>query len=74
MLARLLGLFISRPRYRHKVRGTTYEVITTDARAQCSTGPIQDMDDVFVYRDVDTGKYSVRKPGEFLDGRFERLS
>lgn len=60
-------------RYRHEKRGSTYRVLTHQARAQCSTGPINEDDTVTVYRDEKTGHYSVRRTQEFLDGRFKAL-
>jgi hypothetical protein len=63
--------------WRHKKRGTTYEIITQGASLQCATWPeMEDMfdDDTFtVYRNVDTGAIYVRPTPEFMDGRFERL-
>jgi hypothetical protein len=64
-------------RYRHKKRGTTYEIITHDASMQCSAVP--DFEGMFeddnwtVYRNVDTGAIYVRPTDEFMDGRFERI-
>lgn len=62
-------------RYRHKKRGTVYEIVTHDASLQCSAAPeFEGMfeDDTFtVYRSVDTGAVYVRPTPEFLDGRFE---
>jgi len=64
-------------RWRHKKRGTTYEVITDSASLQCSAAPeFEKMfdDDVFtVYRSEQTGAVYVRPTEEFLDGRFEKL-
>jgi hypothetical protein len=62
--------------WRHKKRGTTYEIITDSASLQCSAA--QEFEDLFaddnwtVYRNVDTGAIYVRPTPEFLDGRFER--
>jgi hypothetical protein len=64
-------------RWRHKKRGTVYEVITDVASLQCSAAP--DFEAAFeddnwtVYRNVDTGAIYVRPTEEFLDGRFECL-
>lgn len=58
-------------RWRHRKRGTSYEVLTSTADAQCATGPINEGDHVTVYRG-DDGDWHVRKTGEFQDGRFER--
>jgi hypothetical protein len=63
--------------YRHKKRGTTYEIVTFHASMQCSAAPeFEQMfdDDVWtVYRDTRTGAIYVRPTPEFEDGRFERL-
>ncbi len=64
--------------YRHKKRGTVYEIVTDAAWLQCATAP--DFETAFedenwtVYRSVATGAYYVRPTEEFLDGRFERVS
>lgn len=58
-------------RYRHRKRGTTY-VIIGRARAQCEE-PILDDENVLVYRCLETGDLAVRPPGEFFDGRFEKI-
>jgi len=64
-------------RYRHKKRGTTYEIITDTASLQCSAVPqFEQMfdDDYFtVYRSEQTGATYVRPTPEFMDGRFELL-
>lgn len=56
--------------YLHKERGTTYEIVG-EARLQCSTKQLSDGDMLVLYRDTETGHYSVRDPDEFNDGRFE---
>lgn len=65
-------------RYRHKKRGTVYEVITDSAFLQCSAAPEFEHsfeDDCWtVYRSVKTHAIWVRPTEEFQDGRFERLS
>lgn len=60
--------------WNHKKRKTWHTVIGT-ATAQCATGPIQEGDEVYVYRGThdDSGKLWVRKVGEFEDGRFEKV-
>ena len=62
-------------RYRHKKRGTVYEIISDCASLQCSAAPeFEEMfqeDDFTVYRNVDTGAIYVRPTPEFNDGRFE---
>jgi hypothetical protein len=59
--------------WRHKKRGSTYEVIATEVKLQCSSEP--DFEGLFnlwtVYRDVKTGDVYVRPTVEFHDGRFE---
>lgn len=55
----------------HLKRGTRYKVVG-QARAQCSTMPIQDGDMLTLYVGED-GVYSVRHPAEFGDGRFQEL-
>jgi hypothetical protein len=66
------------PRYRHKKRGTTYEIITHRASLQCSAAPafeqMFDDDEWTVYRNVDTGAIYVRPTPEFIDGRFEQIA
>ena len=64
-------------KYRHKKRGTTYEIITDAASLQCSTA--QEFEDRFadqkwtVYRNLGTGEFRLRLTKEFLDGRFEPI-
>lgn len=57
--------------HRHVKRGTRY-VVVGEARAQCSTVPIQDGDMLTLYRGED-GVYGVRPPVEFNDGRFVEI-
>lgn len=59
-------------RWRHRKRGTSYDVLTSVAEAQCATGPINDGDHVTLYQGGD-GNWWVRKTSEFQDGRFERV-
>lgn len=56
----------------HQKRGTTYEIVG-EARLQCSTHPVKDGDKLTLYRDVNSGEYSVRAPDEFMDGRFTKI-
>jgi hypothetical protein len=56
---------------RHKVRGTTYEIIGF-ATVQTADS-LKDDDRVFVYRDVDDDEMYVRLDREFADGRFEKV-
>lgn len=60
--------------YRHKKRGTTYELVGI-ARAQCANDfrPLCDDDRVAVYRGTN-GKLWVRFEDEFHDGRFENIT
>lgn len=64
-------------RWRHKKRGTVYDVLTHRAGLQCSAEPEFDMkyDDGgwTVYRKVDSDVFWVSPTDEFLDGRFERV-
>lgn len=64
-------------RWRHKKRGTTYEIVSETASLQCASVPEVETlfeDDYFiVYRSEQTGADYVRPAPEFLDGRFERL-
>lgn len=63
--------------WRHKKRGTVYEVLTATASLQCAAAPefeqMFEEDDFIVYRSVDTGSIYVRPALEFLDGRFEQV-
>lgn len=58
-------------KYRHRKRGTEYEVIG-EATAQCDRG-IHDYDTVLVYRDKDTGALWIRPIEEFTKDRFEKI-
>jgi hypothetical protein len=60
-------------RWRHKKRGTGYDVLTSVAEAQCATDAINEGDHVTVYVG-DDDKWWVRKTSEFQDGRFERIA
>lgn len=63
--------------WRHKKRGTTYEIVTDSAFLQCSAAPEFERafeDDAWtVYRSLQTGAVYIRPTEEFLDGRFERI-
>lgn len=54
--------------WRHNKRKSVY-VVTTLAEVQASTGPLQEGEQVIVYRGVD-GRSWVRRATEFTDGRF----
>lgn len=59
--------------WRHKARGTEYQLIGT-ALVQTGGEPMKDGDKPLLYRDIhDPEKYAVRFPEEFADGRFEFL-
>jgi len=64
--------------WRHKKRGTVYEVVTHDASLQFASAPEieETCDDLTftVYRSLDTGAMYVRPTEEFMDGRFERVA
>lgn len=55
------------PRYRHKKRGTTYEVLSI-AEDENRRGT-----NVVIYRGEDDGKIWTRPSEQFFDGRFEEL-
>lgn len=59
-------------RYRHKKRGTTYDVLGV-ARVQASTSRLHEGDQVVVYRSTENGLMFVRRTREFNDGRFEKV-
>lgn len=64
-------------RYRHKKRGTIYEVLSHHASLQCSSSP--DLEALFedeewtVYKNVESWHLYVRPTAEFKDGRYEEL-
>ena len=64
--------------WRHKKRGTVYEIISTTAALQCATA--QEVEDQFagqawtVYRNIQTKAVYVRPSAEFQDGRFEPIT
>lgn len=57
--------------YEHVKRKTRYTVVSYLASVQSSI-PIQEGDEVVVYRDDESGKTYVRPISEFYDGRFRR--
>lgn len=63
--------------YRHKKRGTSYAkigtaVIQTEVWEDEFGNPV-DGEKLVLYQSLDDGKYYVRTPEEFEDGRFEKL-
>lgn len=58
-------------RYRHKKRGTTYELIGGAVLQKSSL--LRDEDPMAVYRSEDDGRLWVRSYNEFYDGRFEEI-
>lgn len=64
-------------KWRHKKRGTVYEIITADASMQCSAAPtfeeLFEDDSWTVYRNILTSAIYIRPTEEFRDGRFEPL-
>jgi hypothetical protein len=62
-------------RWRHKKRGSVYEIIDQYAALQCSSAP--EFEAAFagqswtIYRNIKTGVVYVRPTREFFDGRFE---
>ncbi len=60
-------------KFRHKKRGTTYEVIG-EAEIQISIRTLEEGDIVIIYKDEKSGKLWARNRDEFFDGRFEEIS
>lgn len=64
--------------WRHKKRGTKYQILTDSASLQCSAAPefekLFDEDCFTVYQNVETGAVYVRPTPEFFDGRFEKIA
>ena len=60
-------------RYRHKKRGTTYEVLGKAEVQAPEDAPLIEGEIVVVYRCGQTGELWVRRPSEFHDGRFEQI-
>lgn len=62
--------------WRHKKRGSVYEIVATDAALQIATkgedyGWLED-EDFIAYRPMNGYRLFFRMREEFLDGRFER--
>lgn len=66
--------------WRHKKRGSVYEIVATDAAIQITSigdDEMQDMledEDWIAYRQVDGHRLYFRMREEFLDGRFEKVA
>lgn len=64
-------------KWRHKKRGSTYEIVAVDAAIQISTREFEEPaalledEDWIAYRPVDGYRLYFRMREEFLDGRFE---
>lgn len=61
-------------RYRHRKRGTTYQLIGHAEVQAPDDAPLIEGEMVTVYRCEQDGALWVRRKPEFEDGRFERLS
>lgn len=66
--------------WKHKKRGSVYEIVATDAAIQITTigdDEMQDMledEDWIAYRPINGHRLYFRMREEFLDGRFEQLA
>lgn len=64
--------------WRHKKRGTVYEIVDAYASLQCSAAPefeqMFEDDHWTIYRNVATGAVWMRPTPEFIDGRFEPVA
>ena len=67
-------------KWRHKTRGTVYEIVDDDASIQINSTGDDELEAVledeawFAYRPVDGHKLYFRMGNEFLDGRFEQVT
>jgi hypothetical protein len=59
--------------WRHKKRGTQYELVGLAMLQTSNTGGLNDNHPMVVYRDQ-AGTLWVRPEDEFFDGRFEEIS
>lgn len=64
--------------WRHKKRGTSYEVLHNTARLECASEPeferMFEDDNWIVYRNLNTGSIHIRVEPEFADGRFVQIA
>ena len=60
-------------RYRHKVRGSVYKVLTIEAKASSVIAALDGMAMV-VYQSETDNQVWVRPATEFFDGRFEEVN
>lgn len=64
---------ITGQKFRHRQRGTTYEAVGLAAVQAATTVPIGEGTVMVIYRGED-GQLHARRLGEFMDGRFERVT
>ena len=64
--------------WRHKKRGTSYEVLHNTASLECASEPqferMFEDEHWIVYRNLRTASIHVRLEQEFEDGRFEQIA
>lgn len=60
--------------WRHKKRGTTYDIIGSATVQASLPPPLYDGAEVLIYRCREDGLLWVRRPTEFHDGRFEKIA
>lgn len=60
----------ARPQYRHRKRGTVYEIV---AEGRLQLDGEHDMAEMVIYRDVKSGEVWTRRKAEFFDGRFDAI-
>lgn len=59
--------------WRHKKRGTIYDIIGSATVQASLPPPLHDGAEVLIYRCREDGSLYVRRPTEFHDGRFEKI-